>query len=305
MAMQERMQGVLTPVVMPYTKNLLPDAERLLAQCRWLLSQNVGIAVFGTNSEASSLSVAEKIALLDYLVAHDIDPGRLMPGTGLCALTDSVQMSSHVARLGCGGALVLPPFYYKNVSDEGLYRFYSELIQRVGDARLQIYLYHIPPISQVPLSLSLIERLISEYPDTVVGIKDSSGDWDNTRAMLEADWDDFRVFTGNEKTLLSTLQLGGAGGISATANINPADIYALYENWQSPDAPAMQQALAEFRDFTQSFPVIPALKATIAHYRDDENWRRVRPPLVELDDTRRTELLTALQQRGFEMPGIS
>ena len=304
MTTQERMTGVLTPVVMPYTENLLPDAQRLLEQCRWLLSQDVGIAVFGTNSEANSLSVAEKIALLDYLVANGIDPARLMPGTGLCALTDTVQLSAHVARLGCGGALVLPPFYYKAVSDEGLYRFYAEVLQRVGDARLQIYLYHIPPISQVPLSLSLIERLVTDFPESIAGIKDSSGDWDNTRAMLDAGWDNFQVFTGNEKTLLNTMQRGGAGTISATANLNPADIVELYRNWESDSAAAMQEALSEFRDFIQQFPVIPALKSVVAHYRNDDNWLRLRPPLVELADAQRAELTGALEERGFTMPGI-
>ena len=153
----ERMAGVLAPVVTPFTADLQPDAPRLVRQCEWLLSQNVGLAVFGTNSEANSLSVDEKIELLDRLVESGIDTNRLMPGTGCCALTDTTRLTQHAVSLGCAGALMLPPFYYKGVSDEGLFRSYAETIERVGDSRLRIYLYHIPPVAQVGISIDLIE----------------------------------------------------------------------------------------------------------------------------------------------------
>ena len=230
-----RMSGVLSPVVTPFTEDLAPDAERLIGQCLWLLSQNVGLAVFGTNSEANSLSVEEKIDLMDALVAADVEPGRMMPGTGCCALTDTVRLTAHAAKVGCGGTLMLPPFYYKGVSDDGLYASYSEVIQRVGSDALRIYLYHIPPVAQVGLSIDLIERLVTDYPDTVVGIKDSSGDWGNTKAMLDRQWDDFRVFVGSESFLLANMQNGGAGCISATANVNPAAIDQLYQTWEDED----------------------------------------------------------------------
>jgi 4-hydroxy-tetrahydrodipicolinate synthase len=279
-----RCSGVFTPVIMPFRSDLSADAGRLIRQCQWLLAQKVGIAVFGTNSEANSLSVDEKIGLLDRLVDAGVDPTKLMPGTGLCALTDTVRLTQHVARLGCAGALMLPPFYYKDVSDEGLYRSYAEVIERVGSDRLKIYLYHIPPISQIGISISLIERLIKTYPDTIAGIKDSSGDWNNTKSMLDAKWDDFRIFAGSEGFLLQTMQQGGAGCISAIANIDPAAIYDLYLNWQSPAADSDQKALLTLRDYVQKFPMIPALKAIVAHYSSDPEWSRVRPPLVELEN---------------------
>src|SRR5512145_2083269 len=162
-----RITGVLSPVVTPFRPDLSPDPERFVRQCRWLLSQNVGLAVFGTNSEANSLSVEEKIELLDRLVAVGLDPLRMMPGTGHCALTDSARLSAHAAKAGCGGVLMLPPFYYKGVSDEGLFRSFAEVIERVGDPRLKIYVYHIPPVSQVPITLAMIERLLKTYPGTV------------------------------------------------------------------------------------------------------------------------------------------
>ena len=177
MSQAKRFSGVLSPVITPFGADLRPDAARLARHCRWLISQNCGLAVFGTNSEANSLSVEEKIELLDALVEAGVDPARMMPGTGACALPDTVRLTAHAVKRGCAGTMMLPPFYYKGVSDEGLFRSYAEVIERVGDARLRIYLYHIPPIAQVPITLGLIERLIAAYPDTVVGIKDSSGDW--------------------------------------------------------------------------------------------------------------------------------
>jgi 4-hydroxy-tetrahydrodipicolinate synthase len=221
-----KMHGVLAPVVTPFTETLAPDPDRLIRHCRWLLSQNCGLAVFGTNSEANSLSVEEKLDLLDALVDAGIDTGRMMPGTGACAIPDAVRMTSHAVKRGCAGVLMLPPFYYKGVSDEGLFRAFSEIIERVGDSRLKVYLYHIPPVAQVPISLALIERLLAAYPDTVVGIKDSSGDWSNTEAMLNA-FPGFQVFAGSETFLLRNMRGGGAGCISATANINPAAIAGL------------------------------------------------------------------------------
>lgn len=299
-----RLSGVLSPVVTPFLDDLRPDADRLIRQCQWLLSQNVGLAVFGTNSEANSLAVEEKMSLLDCLVEAGIDTARMMPGTGCCALTDTVKLTAHAVNLGCAGTLMLPPFYYKDISDDGIYANFAEVIERVGDDSLRIYLYHIPPIAQVGFSRELIEKLITAYPGTIVGIKDSSGDWYNTQAMLERGWDDFRIFVGSESFLLANMRAGGAGCISATANINPAAIDDLYRHWQAPDADARQLALDEIRQTVMAFPMIPALKATVAHFADDAEWRTVRPPLVMLDDQQSDRLIAALRQKNFAMPGL-
>ena len=302
--MTDRLSGVLSPVVTPFSDNLSPDADRLIAQCKWLLSQNVGIAVFGTNSEANSLSVDEKIELLDRLVEAGVDTGRMMPGTGCCALTDTVKLTAHAAKLGCAGTLMLPPFYYKGVSDEGIYANFAEVIERVGNESLRIYLYHIPPIAQVGFSIDLIDRLVKTYPKTVVGIKDSSGDWDNTYAMLERKWDDFRVFVGSESFLLANMRNGGAGCISATANVNPAAIDHLYQEWEGDDAEAQQRALDDIRDTVMAYPMIPALKATVAEFSGEEQWRTVRPPLVNLGADQSATLAAALREKDFSMPGL-
>jgi 4-hydroxy-tetrahydrodipicolinate synthase len=300
----DRLSGVLCPVITPFDANLDPDADRLTRQCQWLLSQNVGLAIFGTNSEANSMSVEEKIDLLDRLVDAGVDTSRMMPGTGCCALTDTVRMTAHAAKLGCAGTLMLPPFYYKGVSDDGIYANFVETIERVGNDSLHIYLYHIPPIAQVGFSVDLIERLVTDYPKTIVGIKDSSGDWDNTYSMLERQWDDFRVFVGSESFLLANMRNGGAGCISATANVNPAAIDRLYQTWQNNDADDQQSALNDIRDTVMNYPMIPALKATAAEFSGDEQWRAVRPPLVQLGGDQSAEMVATLRGKGFDMPGL-
>ena len=300
-----RLRGVLSPVVTPFDRELRPDAERFIQHCRWLLEQGAGLAVFGTTSEANSLSLAEKSALLDTLIAAGIPPERIMAGTGCCAFPDTTELTRHAVRLGCAGVLMLPPFYYKAVSDEGLFRSYANVIERVGDSRLRIYLYHIPPVSQVPISLALIERLLKAYPGTIAGIKDSSGDWNNMRAMLEQfQPHGFDVFSGTESFLLAILRGGGAGCITATANVNPGSIAQLAHSWQQPEADAQQTSLNSVRQVFQQFPTIPALKATIADYSDDARWLTVRPPLVELDDEQRGALGRSLHALDFSMPGL-
>ena len=167
-----RIKGVLSPVVTPFKRDLSPDVGRFIAHCKWLISQDCGLAVFGTNSEANSLSLGEKRALLDTLLEAGVPPARLMPGTGACALPDTIELTRHAVQSGCGGVLMLPPFYYKGVSDEGLYRSFASVIDAVADARLRVYLYHIPPVSQVPISLALIERLLKAYPTTIAKAND-------------------------------------------------------------------------------------------------------------------------------------
>jgi len=302
---KDRITGVLSPVVTPFKADLSPDPERFVRQCRWLLSQDVGLAVFGTNSEANSLSSDEKLELLDRLVGAGVDPGRMMPGTGCCALTDSVRLTAHAMKLGCGGVLMLPPFYYKGVSDDGLFRNFAEVIERVNDPRLRIYLYNIPPVSQVPITVPLIARLLKAYPGIVAGAKDSSGDWNNTKAYLDNfAKQGFDVFPGSETFLLQGMRHGGVGCISATANVNPGAIARLFATWRAADADTQQERLNEIRGIFAKYPMIPALKAAIAHYGGDPSWATVRPPLVELTQEQKAALASSLDRAGFTMPGL-
>jgi len=302
----KRIEGVLSPVVTPFKKDYSPDAERFVRHCRWLLKSGcAGLAVFGTNSEANSMSVSEKKELLQKLVAGGVPASALMPGTGHCALTDSIELTRAAVEMGCAGVLMLPPFYYKGVSDEGLFRNFSEVIERVADSRLQLYLYHIPPVSQVPITLALIERLLKRYPGTVAGVKDSSGDWANTKAMLDAfARSGFDVFAGSEVFLLQNMQNGGKGCITATGNINPAAINRVYESWQAASADALQKDITATRAVVQKYPMMAALKAVIAHWGRDPEWATVRPPLVELAPEQTKSLVAELGERKFDMPGL-
>lgn len=300
-----QIRGVLAPVVTPFDDRLLPDAERFAAHCEWLVSRNCGLAIFGTNSEGNSLSIDEKIELLDHLVNAGIDPGRMMPGTGVCALPETVRLTAHAVASGCAGVLMLPPFYYKGVSDEGLFRSYSEVIERVGDSRLRIYLYHIPQVSGVGIPLGVIERLLKDYPSAIAGIKDSGGDWNHTKCLIDAfSKSGFDVFVGSESFLLANMRNGGVGCISATANVNPAAIDDLYRNWKEPDAERRQSELNEVREIVGRHGMIPSLKAVIAHFTQHPGWATVRPPLVALDDAQSNDLIERLETKGFEMPGI-
>ena len=300
-----RLRGVLSPVLTPFTNFLDPDPGRFVEHCRWLLHNGVGLAVFGTNSEANSLSVAERMNLLDALLTAGADPARIMPGTGCCAFPDTVELTKRAVSSGCAGVLMLPPFFYKNQSDEGLFRSYSEVIQRVGDKGLRIYLYHIPPIAQVPISPALVERLLGEYPGTIAGIKDSSGDWNNTEALLQRFQSSaFDVFCGSEVFLLQTLRGGGAGCITATGNVNPAAIVDLYQTWKNSGADAKQAELTATRRIFEIMPMISSMKAAIAWKRNDEQWYNVRPPLTNAPPSGTAKLHEALTKRGFAMSGL-
>src|ERR1700719_4152911 len=232
MMQSAHIRGVVAPVLTPFKADLSPDTERFIAHCKWLLSQSCGLAVFGTTSEANSLAAEERSMLLDALVAAGVDTSRMMPGTVCCAITETVKLTAQAVKHGCAGVLMLPPFYYKGVSEEGLYRYFSEVVQRVGDERLKIYLYHIPPIAVVGITTGLVERLLKAYPNAIAGMKDSSGDWNNTKTFLDLfSKSGFDVFVGNESFLLANIRNGGVGTISAIANVNPAPIHKLYMEW--------------------------------------------------------------------------
>lgn len=299
----DTLAGVFAPVLTPFDKTLKPDAQLFAKYCGWILSQGSGLAVFGTNSEANSLTVEEKLELLALLVENGLPVEKMMPGTGACALPDAVTLCQAAAKAKTAATLMLPPFYYKAVSEDGLFAFYAETIERVGDANLKICLYHIPQVSGVPISLKLIERLIKQYPDTVVGIKDSGGDFANTKAMLDA-FPDFRVFCGSERFLLETMQHSGAGCISAMANVHPGAIVNLYETRANADAQAKQEALNAMRAAYDGIAMIAALKRTIAEYGKAPGFKTMRPPLTDFADESWDMLKTKLGELSLKTPNL-
>ena len=297
--------AVLSPVLTPFKADGSPDAQKLLKQCQWLEANGVGQAIFGTNSEANSISAPQKMDTLTALIKGGLNPAHMMPGTGATSIDETVTMTRHAVQHKCAGVLMLPPFYYKDVTDDGLFAFYSEVIQKVGDAGLQIYIYNIPPVTKITLSLSLLERLSKAYPKTIVGMKDSSGDWAYTESVIKLlAPSGFRVYAGSEVFLMRTLHAGGVGCISATANVNPRAIAQLAAHWQESDADQHQTALDQVRSIFAQYQMIAGMKTAVAHYSKDSEWLRVRPPLIQLSADQQAKLLSELQKINFSMPGL-
>jgi 4-hydroxy-tetrahydrodipicolinate synthase len=286
------MKGVFAAVLTPMRDDLSVDREAFAQHCRRLLDDGChGLGIFGTTGEANSLSIGERVDAWEGLVADGIAADVLLPGTGACALPDAVKLTQEALALGARGVLALPPFYYKGVSDDGLFRFFAELIERVGDDRLRIFLYHIPPQTQLGFSPELIGRLLNAYPQTIAGTKDSAGDAARIERICR-DFPQLTVFAGSEALLLDTLRWGGDGTISATVNVTAALARQVYDRHAAgEDATAAQAQLTERRRYLERFPGVPALKALMRERTGDDAWRNLRPPLVPLDEARITELL--------------
>ncbi|QWD67903.1 dihydrodipicolinate synthase family protein [Polynucleobacter sp. VK25] len=297
--------AVLSPVLTPFKADGSPDAPKLLKQCQWLEANGVGQAIFGTNSEANSMSAPQKMSALTTLIEGGLKPEHLMPGTGATSIDATVNMTRHAVNHHCAGVLMLPPFYYKDVTDDGLFAYFSEVIQKVGSAALQIYIYNIPPVTKVTLSLSLLERLVKEYPKTVVGMKDSSGDWAYTESVIKLlAPSGFRVYAGSEVFLMRALRAGGVGCISATANVNPKAIADLAAHWTESNADERQAGLDQVRGIFAKYQMIAGMKTAVAHYSKDPEWLRVRPPLMQLSAEQQAQLLGELKAINFSMPGL-
>ena len=297
--------GVLVPVLTPFiatgSQSGEPDAGRFIAFCRWLLDQGAdGLAIFGTTSEANSMSAGERMELLDRLIAAGVPAAKLMPGCGACSVTEAATLIRHAVGHGVGGVLMLPPFYYKGMDDDGLFAFFASVIDRVGSSALRMFLYHIPPQTVLGLSLDLVGRLIEAYPQTVVGLKDSSGDWNNTAALIER-FPGFAIFPGSEVFLLDGLRKGAVGCITASGNVNVPGIRKVYENWRRPEADALQAEITLTRKTIQAYPMVPALKRIVAHFHNDPDWAAVRPPMVRLTEAQSAALIGDLAKIGFTL----
>ena len=300
---QRKLAGIWCPVLTPVDRDLKPDAARFAAHARWLLDEGChGLVVFGTTGEANSFAVDERIELLEAVVAAGLPRERMLVGTGCCALTDTVRLTRHALSLDITGILALPPFYYKNNSDDALFGSFDQVIQRVGDEDVKLYLYHFPSLSGVPITPGLLERLGAAYPGILAGVKDSSGNWDNTRLLIER-FPELAIFPGAETLLLSALRAGGAGCISASCNVNTRQIRRLYDHFEAgaDDVDEQQERLVAVRKILQLRPMIPVMKHLIADERRDPDWRRVRPPLLPLPDVEARALTSELASLGWRI----
>jgi 4-hydroxy-tetrahydrodipicolinate synthase len=280
--------GVNCAAATPLNADLTPDLGLFAAHCRHLLASGCdGIALLGTTGEANSFSLGERKTILEAALSAGIRPEQLIPGTGVPAAPETIELTRHALSLGVSRVVMLPPFYYKGVSDEGLFAAYARIIEAIGDTRLRIVLYHIPQVSGVPLSLGLIGRLIAAFPGTVVGIKDSAGDLANMQAIVAAH-PGFAVLAGADPLLLPLLKSGGAGCITATSNLVADSLRTVYDGVADPargaEVDAARARINAWRTLSNSYVQIPTIKAMLGLKTGHDGWRRVRPPMLPLSD---------------------
>lgn len=298
-------KGVYAAAVTPFGADLQPDLKGLVQHCRWLLGQGcAGLAPFGTTGEGTSLGVGQKHALYEGLAGAGLPVAKMIPGLGVAALADAVALAKRAVTIGYGGVLVLPAFYYKNPSEEGVYAWYAELIERVADHRLRVYIYHFPQQSAVPVARPIVARLIAAYPQAIVGLKDSGGDWENSRQLL-ADHPGFQVMSGSEQYLLANLRAGGAGCISATVNLTAPLAALVAAQADTPQAEGLQEQLTQVRVALQRFPFVAAMKEILAEVTGTQAWRHVLPPLRALAPAQVEELLASLNALPQAKPWLA
>lgn len=296
------LRGVIAPNMTPFNDDLTIAEGLWLDHAAWLIDQGcVGLAPFGTTGEALSIGIEERIGLLEQLCQR-VSPEKIIPGTGLTSLPDTVRLTRHAVDMGCAGAMTLPPFYFKGVSDDGLYDYFAWLIEAVDRDALRIYLYHIPQVAGVGIPPTVTARLFKAFPEIVVGIKDSSGDWSNTNKLM--DIKGLIVYPAQESTLVEGHAKDAAGCISATANLNPAAIARLIKGIEAgnPDM-ALNADVQAFRKLVAGAGPIPAQKALMHHWTGDDRWGRMRPPLTPMADP--SDLIAAVDALpGYERPNF-
>ena len=292
--------GVNAAVLTPMNADLSLDLDRMAAHSKWLLANGCnGLGVLGTTGEANSIGLQERMDVLEGLISRGVPASKMMPGTGTTNLTDTVLLTKHAESVGCRGALLLPPFYYKNPSDDGLLAYFNEVVQRVG-GDIALYLYNFPQQSAIPFSVDFISRLLKANPGKFKGIKDSSGNYENSLSYVEAfARDGFEVYAGDDGLLQSLLVKGSAGSITAASNVNCALGAKVYANWDNATGTAAQEVLSATRKAVIATPLIPSLKALVARNTGDARWLNIRPPHLKL-----TEAQTAALFNLFDASGI-
>lgn len=305
--MSERIKGVMAAGLTAFNDDLSIDVQGTLDHSKWLLANGCdGVLLFGTTGEANSLSLKERLDFLDVLGESGLPMDRMMIGTGCCSLPETVELTKKTLEIGIESALMLPPFYYKNPSDDGLFAHFARVIEAVGDDRMKVYLYHFPQMSAVPFSHDLIGRFLKEFPGVFCGIKDSSGDFANMKAMAET-FEGFDVFAGTERYLLDTLKAGGVGTITATGNCTSSLCGAVYAAWKAgaPDAEGLQEQLTAQRLALQNYPAAAGLKELLARESGKASWRNVRAPFLPLPKEKADALAADMAKVNWQLPALA
>ena len=287
-------KAVYSAVLTPFNKDLSIDKKLFISHCEFLLKNNISLAPLGTTGEANSVSVSEKIDLIKIISSSDLPKEKIIIGTGNTSFVDAALLTKTAVENKIYSVLLLPPFYYKNVSDEGVYQYYKQIINTVKSKNLRVFLYNIPQVSGVTISIDLVNRLKKEFSDTITGIKDSSGNFENTKKYKEIK--NFIVYPGSEKFLYDGLHIGCSGCISATTNVN-IEATKLINSFDKSDGESINKKIKAVRDVFEKYPVIAALKAT--KIKEDSNWSNIRPPLVALSDQQKSNLAKDLKDINF------
>ena len=287
-------KAVYSAVLTPFKRDLTIDTKLFISHCEFLLKNNISLAPLGTTGEANSVSISEKVDLIKTIANSDLPKEKIIIGTGNSSFVDAAFLTKTAVENKIYSVLLLPPFYYKNVSDEGVYQYYKEIITTVKSKNLRIFLYNIPQVSGVIISIDLVNRLKKEFSDTITGIKDSSGNFENTKKYKEVK--NFIVYPGSEKFLYDGLHIGCSGCISATTNVN-IEAAKLINSFDKSEGESINKKIKAVRDVFEKYPVIPALKAT--KIKEDSNWSNIRPPLVALSDQQKSNLAKDLKDINF------
>tara|TARA_B100001123_G_C15218281_1_gene990169 strand:- start:151 stop:1080 length:930 start_codon:yes stop_codon:yes gene_type:complete len=283
-----KIYGTYSAALTPINDDCSINKELFLQHCNNLLKQGVdGLAIFGTTGEANSFSMDEKIEAINYLIDNKITPEKLIPGTGQCSIKDTVKLSKIAAKLNVKGVLVLPPFYYKNVQEEGVVEYFKKVVEEAGENSLRYILYNIPQVSGVAISINIIEKLIHLFPDNFVGMKDSSGDLDNMLRIIKS-IENFSLFSGSDILALKVCKQGGAGAITATSNISGKLLAYILNNYKEEanieNFEALQDLQVKIRDTLFASEPISTLKAFLSIKNNEESWNRVVPPLITINN---------------------
>ena len=294
--------GVFTAALTPLNGDLNADHKKLVSHINWLLKRgNDGIGLLGTTGEANSFGIDERKKILEAVLDGGIPAGKLLVGTGCCSVTDTVILTRHAHQHGAGGVLILPPFYYKKISDTGLENYFDNFFQKIGENDLQVYLYHFPQLSGVPFTVKLIEKLVSKYPGNIVGMKDSGGDWSHMEEVMKA-IPNFRFYTGSEKYLLPTLKAGGVGCISASTNLTSPEAAAVYNAWKKGAGETEQGRLSSLREALETFPSIGTLKYVFAKLSANKDWLNIKPPNTILTTEEGLQIEQKLKELNYFKP---
>ena len=295
-----KISGVFSAALTPIKQDLSINQDLYLRHCQYLMRQgHDGLAIFGTTGEANSFSIKEKKNNLEFLLSNRIDPKILIPGTGSSSLNDAVEMTKHAANYKVKAVLLLPPFYYKNVKDEGIINYYRQIIEKVGENEMKYILYHIPQNSYVPISFKIIEILLKLYPDNIVGIKDSSGDSDRMMKIVKY-FNDFAVFCGHDSLALNIVKRGGAGAITAGTNVCGKLLNFIIKNHKRENEiknfQELQNLLKQIRQVITSHEPISLMKAYFSIVDNIPEWNNVLPPLNKINNPQNQKLIFILKE---------